>query len=965
MPEAKEIYGVNLPNEKIKELAESYDSVNFEFSDKHKNLFLKNPYRLKISIRSFISKYFKNSFKTNTEYWYDASKDILSEKLFNNKNLHQAIFENITEKVSEKWLTLQNLESLEIKSWILHIKLNNWDKLAYNLSARSMEDLVLPTTTREDLDSLKEEQDVTTKIMMWWALVTLTYGQFIEFWEFWDKAIDKSSRNFWGMKNQKFLKSIEIPDWEWGKIEVTLNDKMKSLKNNYKISQVDIIKILEKKWVVFNPERMQFEETRQRKLIKYTEAIEYRSIVKRIKSYSYPEYKKYMIDSWISLEEIISEKDFEKSKKDNIKIMKELNKDFNSWKNKNLRFWTYFKNKYFWWFFEKVWWKSLHYLMFPIFFKEVHKHSWNLDSYIKTWVEIWGFMWWAKIWGKIWSKMPWPFKAISSLVLWVTVWWLGAVIWEKWLHSIDKEMLASMPNREDFFERLWMWNKKNVDAHIYTGWVFNDAADSMNEDIWLDFNKVIKFFNKDFEETKSLDINIFENNVNLWTSMIGYLNERTRWVEHWNKEVEEFKIEATKQINKKIFAKDFKYSDVFENTNWFWNHSFEDKIYDWLTHFGKFKKTFMYDLWESASKKIFEFSKANIPEDLLLWTLVGWENTDKKVFDNIKEKLKIFLKENKIFTQRERRKPGSKAESDKIEKEAIDKFVEYYESIFYNQIDEKIDEILWDPNALEGLLWVSWKIHNDTEKTKEGLRKYIKKSYYNSKTKPFKREKDSETWEYTKSHMEIKLSAEIDSLKITDTFVEKYNETISSDDRLLRKALEWNIVIGKIPNSDTYLIEDENWNSLPTNWNISDIIFISEMSEKDREFTREIFEKILHPEKWMIFDWVKEELNNEWYIESVDNHSTMTNTQFEANSKMLKFKKLLENDKYYIFFNRMIDFKRRKVFIDNVKKHNDSVEWNIEDSVVLNLRGTIIDSVDYLLSTKTIKEMNFERKTRF
>jgi len=61
----------------------------------------------------------------------------------------------------------------------------------------------------------------------------------------------------------------------------------------------------------------------------------------------------------------------------------------------------------------------------------------------------------------------------------------------------------------------------------------------------------------------------------------------------------------------------------------------------------------------------------------------------------------------------------------------------------------------------------------------------------------------------------------------------------------------------------------------------------------------------------------------------------------------------------------MIDFKRRKVFIENVKKYNDSVEWNIEDSVVLNVREFIIDSVDYLLSTKTIKEMNFERKTRF
>jgi hypothetical protein len=109
------------------------------------------------------------------------------------------------------------------------------------------------------------------------------------------------------------------------------------------------------------------------------------------------------------------------------------------------------------------------------------------------------------------------------------------------------------------------------------------------------------------------------------------------------------------------------------------------------------------------------------------------------------------------------------------------------------------------------------------------------------------------------------------------------------------------------------LIQDSKWKYYKTTWDVSDIIYISTLSKKERDFTKEIFDKILHPEKWNLLIWEGSVYSNE----------------------KRKFKKLLENDKYYIFFNRMIDFKRRKVFINNVKKHWDSVEWHLTSSVII------------------------------
>ena len=851
----------------------------------------------------------------------ESVNNILSERLFNNKNLHETIFEDIKKYLNNNWLTFQNLRNIEIRAGLLYVRLDTWKNFVYDLSATNIEDFIRPTTTKEDLNKLKEEQDVTTEIIMWGALVTLTYSQFVELWDWGDKAINKASRNFWNMKKQKFLKSIEVDDWKWWKFEVSLDPRVESFQNG-KIGQIEIRNILKEKWIVFNPEKRIFEETPKRKLNKAVEAIEYKSIVKRINSYSYMEYKLEMRDAKIPISERLSEKEFEKAKKDNIKILKELNNDFNAWKNKKLRFWTYLKWKYFWWFFQKIGWKAIHVLMMPIFFKEIHKHSWNLDSYVKWWVEVAAFMTWAKYWGKI----PWP--ALLKMISGILAWWAAAVWWEKLLHSADKQILAKMPNREDYFKRLWFEDSASFAWWLFW-WAINDLADWLNRDIWINFNnvwlhKAVWLFSWDYSEKKGLDINIFNNNINLWTSVIEYLNERTRGVEHWNKEVEEFRIKATKEINTKILAKDFKYSDVFKDTNIvYYKHSFEENIYEWLNTVKRFKKEFLNDHWDTATKKIVEFSKANIPDDLLLWAFTDKNDIEgTRVFDKIKEKLKVFLKEKNILTK----------------KEDIERFVNLYEGIFYEQINEKIDDILWNPSTVESLLWASWNIHNSTEKIKEDLAEYIKKWYFRDKLE--KKEFDKLWHNNSMSHIEIHMEAEINKLKIDEWYIVDYKKVIENDKKLLIKALNWDVSIQKVDN--IYFIEDDEWKFLPTTWNVSDIIYISKLSKEDRKFTKDIFDKILHPEKWMIFDWPQIEKNELWYVESLDHHSTMTSKQFEANSKMVKFEKLLENDKYFIFFNRMIDFKRRKVFIENVVEHWDSEEQVIRTSIV-NKVSEILD----------------------
>jgi len=923
---------INLTNNIKKEIAKSGYLAILPLTEKYK-------IRFKRLLSYYLRKYFSKPWKENKndtiweDIWDNLAWEILSEKLFKDQNLHQAIFSKIENYLKKNNLTLQNLESLEIINWELFVKIDNWEKVAFDLSAKSMEELVIQNTTDKNLKEYKEEMSTTLQIVMWWSIVTLTYGQFIETWNALDKKIDVYNMMHWDMKGQQFLQNAEI-EIDWKKVKIDIKDRIFMLKEKHKISQVDLFEIIKKDWIKFNYETNQFEKTTERLANDSVKELEFKNLKESIKRYSYKEYLEIFKKSWLDEKEKFSEKNFNEAKRANIDLLKELNSEYNSGKNRKIKFWEFFNSKLMWWFFWKVSWKALHFIMFPIFFKEIQKHSWNLDSYLKWAVEFWAFVTWAKYWSKY---MPWPF--MFKMIAWLVVWWAAAVLGEDLLHSADKFLLSNMINREDFLKRKLWEDWKNI--WDWAGWILwwelNDLADWMNENIWFDFNRL-----NPFKRKEALDINLWENDITFWTSIIDHMNERTGWKDQWNKEIDEFKIRATQRINSEVLNENFKYSDVFEDDNYFWLHSFTENLSKWLEYFYN-PNARKWSVWlkyekkaEKNAKKIFEFTEKNLDKTLLLWQFIDDKDVSKwKSFDKIKEELKTFLIENKILEK----------ESD------INGFIEYYEGIFYNKMDQKIDDILWNPNIIESLLQASWDIHNTTKEIKAYLKNSIKKWYYRNKvnkTEAFKI-KNKETWEYDMSPIETLLVTEINKLKINDTFVEEYDKVIIDDKKLLDKALSWEVITEKwkpvfIEVWEYTFIKvseeiKEEWKIIKpaeyfkTTWSIEDIIYISSLPEKDRKFTKEIFKNILNTNKWNLLRWKGTIYMNE----------------------KRKFKRLLENDNYHIFFNRMIDFKRRKYFIESINKYWDSKEVNKEILATKNfikvlLKTDIINAISYLLN---------------
>jgi len=604
-------WNVELSIDDNKKLAESLDLANFEFTNKQKETFDKKPFLLKLFIKYYLSQFFKKPFlktenKNRILYWLKSAREILSQKIFQNKTLYEAIYDDIKNKLEKSWKTFSSIKSIWVDSGDLQINLEDWEFLKYDLSAKTLEGLVIKNETKEAIHNLDENREIVKKIAFAGTVISLIYTPVIVAWA------DTIDQKWWKLSRLKFTSywreiEFEVKNWE----KVKMNELEYHLMNNYKI-----IDLLDKAWYKFNPEKWQFEaKTSDIEFNRAVKAIKYEDLKKWLEKYSYKEYLEDMKNSWMQEGDILSEKEFKKLKKEWLVRLAEINREFNV--SKKWSFWEFFRSKWMSRLFEWVIGKSLHLIMFPVFFKELHKHSGNLDALLKSSVEYFGFTTWAKLG----SKIPWPLwvKTVFSLVVW-TLW---VVVWKEWLEHFDKKITKAMPNSEDFWQRVFMikndsyWAKA-IDwvGHVISLSFINDIADAINTDIWL----------------YNTDITLFSNNINFWTKIEDYMNERVSWVNHWNKEVEEFKIRAINRLKTEIFDKDFKYSDILK---WEDEIEFSDIYKDSLS--DKISKILQLiynprQKWGSVwmkyenkanwfAEEISDFIKKELPKNLLLWEL--------------------------------------------------------------------------------------------------------------------------------------------------------------------------------------------------------------------------------------------------------------------------------------------------------------------------------------------------------
>lgn len=550
-------------------------------------------------------------------------------KRWETKNKTSDIYQNILSKIN-----LEELMSFSINKWILVLNYRNWEKEYKNLifSEEKGQEYIneLKNTWKIAVQNLDELGNQINKEKLFWWAVLVSYCAIAKTWNFF---VDKITIRL----SDWVTKVINFTDWwvnHWTK---------EILKSN-------LFKILEKEWILFNPKEFSFYKIEDTKI--------WVDIGEELTKINYEKYKKLCESNW---EKVLSKKEFELRKE---KISNELNKNeikFSNYKKFQELFWKY-------WFGPVI----QHALFLPIFFKTYHSQTSDLASLWKSLSEWWLFEAWANGWLALSKLIPVknPLLIAGLAISFSLIWGAWSIIlWEEiWKKiELDKKFWKVFPEREDYWEKEWLWKWKSFLAHFATLWPVNWLVDKF----WTDF------------KIPWTPISFIETSVNIDTDIKWYMSSDVwRDKEFWNKRVWEYpnkltddiiwlyedykknnyypsKIDSYERIKKTPEQKldELKKSLSSKLNIWTWrNEKIKEAIYYWIIwlieswKFNINKKT----IWEIVSNNI---SYLKIDEnyigkkerdlflqDFLIKTFL-WENNDIK--GNLNYQKRAFEAENK------------------------------------------------------------------------------------------------------------------------------------------------------------------------------------------------------------------------------------------------------------------------------------------------------------------------------
>lgn len=309
------------------------------------------------------------------------------------------------------------------------------------------------------------------------------------------------------------------------------------------------------------------------------------SLIFKVQLVTWDEYKKLAYEkAWsktkgANMYNLLTEKEFHRQSIENpqkvIQACEKLWVDFNK-RIKSAPFWSFLRSPLLQPLL-KIQWKFVHYILFPIFFKAIHKNSADIDSYLKTTFEVSafysGFAAGKAFNNKLWFKNPASKLLIPLLTAGLFIsWWLKAAD----IIELKKKYDRLFPNNNDGID-IYFWDTPFVDKwkksflwHAVSLGIVNDLADWMNWDmhLWINGTKHNLVF--------------FTNNVS-FPNVIDHLSERSSWIWYYNKEIDEFKGRLQPKLEKLFDPRIDKYSlrkTIEKFVPYLWNKSNLTRNYD-------------------------------------------------------------------------------------------------------------------------------------------------------------------------------------------------------------------------------------------------------------------------------------------------------------------------------------------------------------------------------------------------
>lgn len=541
----------------------------------------------------------------------------------------------LTSTIKEIWEdSLVNVSSIKIEKWKLILSYNNSPKIdvftiefdekkSWFKSTKSTE--LAPTKSQEQVTEREKVSENNQLSFFWWVLTLSVTSALVK-----------------GISN---LKTIEFIDKEWKLQKIKLDkpiawDNAVLIKESLTIIERELGYKWELEWwkIVFE---------------KKLEEVDISNIRWKIWELSFEDYKKIMADSWIPEDQLKVE--FEKQKYNLNSFIDWVEKQY--WKKVSFKDFSteLMKNSVSWKF-----WLGLHIILYPIFFTEILKHGWNLDSYFKWASEMVLFNSWAMLAWKGIMKIPWAqWKIIGwfmQLVWWIVWWWVWVTSWimvagltwmQKWFDTV-------FPESEDFMYKYAWWKNDSMVGYLWTWWFAFEMADYLWTDIGIHWTP----------------ITFWQNEVDLSTDKSEYMSVwLTRNKESYNAKVDDF----TKKLLDKIHKLTWDYKkytlDQVDQSDWLMQLSANQKDrlkVEWRKKLEKSLYNFIFK-WENGweentnkelKEKLYNFVLLNI-DKLIEWTdiseiewLIAYEMEKLKISKDtlLEMQREIVMKESQVKT---------------------------------------------------------------------------------------------------------------------------------------------------------------------------------------------------------------------------------------------------------------------------------------------------------------------------
>lgn len=834
-------------------------------------------YNLKFNISSILNEFYQRScFEGKTIDWYvnpkinrlkelNASKEDISELSFFIDNEIYWTIEIYSDKLTDSLMSLlwEDKSKKVISIWILKgdivvyyndsqeadiFSLELLEGAGKGLFIKFKEHIDL-SQTDEQISQREKESGNTKLTYFWWAL-TLIAATTLVTWRI----------------NRYILKWIQFIDANWQLQTITLPKEL------YWETQSDVIKraleiIKAQTW--YEVKRVDWKDVFERS----TNKIDIKSMRAELLKLNVHDYAKtnWLWEYWPFSKEVLVEA--EKQKIEAISFLDSLERSN----------WPAISASRFLEFLRWSAWKSIHIILFPIFFTEILKNGWDLISYFKWAWEMATFMAWAKFAMLVLKKpldlipkgnLVWAWTyALLSLIFWV-FWWWWWVAWWKWVAKymeLQQRFDAWIPESQDWFHKYMSpdWRDSNSLAtafYVWLWWFATELTDSM----WMNL------------KIPWTPITFWSHSVDLSTNMTDYMSVwLTRTPEEYNNRLEEFWKWLWDELRSLVI--DYKASDPFYiRSIWdLFSPSFADPRSIWQ-RFTDLSKDFNF--WPESKIKDLEVQIS--------------------VLEDKRSSLSAYLKALwfKLTSEEKQKKEKEILRLDhKIEK--LRKELELAESRLRfarrNLLEQKIKDYIFH--------WENGWSEEENKEIKEQVYKMVMDNLDAMIDNP-------EVLEQQIAYIRVKLNW----LKITDEMIEDFEYKIWVEKKMYEIAFWPKFDHEQIP-TDISIQEMEAYIAF-----LRDPIlqFINKLPEKDKAYAKRFYERTM----------AREEVVQEWDIERT------IHVEYAADKQVSIYDRLIwdtsidteswkEKWQMFHFFTLMVKkHKKDTLLLDRLKTRQDIVD---------------------------------------